>query len=96
LVLCTDGLTNQVEDREIESVVRAAPPEEAAQALVDLAKERGGRDNITVLLVRAGLEDVNDGAPDGRRPSALLWARLSLGAAVLLLLLALVLRSLPL
>jgi protein phosphatase len=51
-VLCSDGLTNQVLDEEIAHIVSMMPPESAAQALVQLANERGGPDNITVLLVR--------------------------------------------
>lgn len=51
-VLCSDGLTNQVLDEEIAHIASVMPPEEAAQALVRLANERGGPDNITALLVR--------------------------------------------
>ena len=50
-VLCTDGLTNHVEESEIADVVRKHPPEEAADELVSLAKTRGGADNITVQIV---------------------------------------------
>jgi protein phosphatase len=51
-LLCSDGLTNQVLDQEIASIVMQMRPEVAAQALVRLANERGGPDNITALLVR--------------------------------------------
>ncbi len=52
VVLCTDGLTNAVEDHEIvELVIEAAGPEEAVKKLIDKANERGGRDNITVQLL---------------------------------------------
>lgn len=54
LVLCTDGLTNYVRDAEIEAIVRQNSARDAGQILVDLAKERGGRDNITVMIVSAG------------------------------------------
>jgi serine/threonine protein phosphatase PrpC len=50
-VLCTDGLTNHVEEREIADVVRRASPEGAADELVALARKRGGADNITVQIV---------------------------------------------
>lgn len=50
LVLCTDGLTNLVEDREIISTIHNTPDVQAAcDKLVDMAKERGGFDNITVI-----------------------------------------------
>jgi protein phosphatase len=52
LVLCSDGLANLVEDREILEVVRKHPIEEAPRHLVDLANDRGGDDNITVVAVK--------------------------------------------
>jgi PPM family protein phosphatase len=51
-VLCSDGLFNEVSDDQIASVLRRlADPAEAANELVRLANEAGGRDNITVLVV---------------------------------------------
>jgi serine/threonine protein phosphatase PrpC len=53
LLLCTDGLTNVVDDREIlQLVTRHREPGEAARRLVRLANQRGGRDNVTVLVAR--------------------------------------------
>lgn len=53
LLLCSDGLSDMVSAEEIASVLgRNAPPQEAAQALVDLALHHGGRDNVTVVLAR--------------------------------------------
>jgi protein phosphatase len=53
LLLCTDGLTRHVEDAEMVSVLECHPvPEDACRALVDLALERGGKDNVTVVLGR--------------------------------------------
>jgi len=49
-LLCSDGLTGRVEDEEIGAILASLPPQEAAQALVDLANLRGGPDNITVLI----------------------------------------------
>jgi len=51
LLLCTDGLTGRVADQEIAALVNDHPPEEAVRLLVALANERGGNDNITVLIV---------------------------------------------
>ena len=51
-LLCSDGLSGQVEDDEIGCLLGALPPGEAIQALVDLANLRGGPDNITVIAVR--------------------------------------------
>jgi serine/threonine protein phosphatase PrpC len=55
LVLCSDGLTTLVKDAEIRDVVvRSGRPEIAARELVDLANERGGNDNITVVVAGVG------------------------------------------
>ena len=51
-LLCSDGLTNEVTADEIGAVVGAFSPEEACQYLVDLANIRGGRDNVTCLIVQ--------------------------------------------
>jgi protein phosphatase len=50
LSLCTDGLTTFVEDQEILIIAAGNSPQAAADKLVDLANERGGNDNITVLI----------------------------------------------
>lgn len=68
LLLCSDGLTSMIsEDRVTEILAGAQPLEAAAQALIDEANRAGGRDNITVVLVR--LEEVEVGA-DGTRDHA--------------------------
>jgi protein phosphatase len=61
-LLCSDGLTTMVSEEELASLLRGhANLRDAGKALIAAANEAGGRDNITVLLVR--LEDVNAGAP---------------------------------
>ena len=52
LVLCTDGLWGQVQEEELAQVVGSNNPSEACHALVGMAKERGGPDNITVQVLR--------------------------------------------
>ena len=52
LVMCTDGLTNLVEDGEILHMVSMYLPDGACKRLVALARERGGPDNITVIVAR--------------------------------------------
>jgi len=54
LVLCSDGLHDLVDDEEIGEIVAGSTPDEAARALVELACERGGFDNVTVAVVTAG------------------------------------------
>jgi serine/threonine protein phosphatase PrpC len=57
LVFCTDGLTKHVSDAEIESFcARALPAEELGRGLVDLALERGGSDNVTIVIAQAPLK----------------------------------------
>ncbi len=51
LVLCSDGLTGHVEPSEIQMIVQDHSPSAAAMALVETANERGGRDNITALVL---------------------------------------------
>ncbi len=50
LILCSDGLHGYLLDGEID-VYGAKEPEASCQALIDLANSRGGRDNITVMVV---------------------------------------------
>ncbi len=53
LLLCTDGLTGMVTDERITAVLQASPtPKAAAEQLVVLANENGGRDNVTVVVAR--------------------------------------------
>lgn len=52
-LLCTDGLTNHVEDHEIPKLIGdESDIQELCQSLVDLANQRGGEDNTTVLAIR--------------------------------------------
>ena len=52
LLMCTDGLWGQMTDAEIAGILASNGPEQAAQALVQLAKDHGGPDNITVQVLR--------------------------------------------
>ncbi|VGO11936.1 Serine/threonine phosphatase stp [Pontiella desulfatans] len=54
-ILCSDGLSNMVSDSRIGEIVgakKAGSPESIAQTLVDEANKMGGRDNISVVVVR--------------------------------------------
>ncbi|MBL7661537.1 serine/threonine-protein phosphatase [bacterium] len=51
LVLCSDGLYSLVSDKEISQVVTSRSPQDACVDLVELAKSRGGFDNITVVIL---------------------------------------------
>ena len=57
LMLCTDGLTDMLDERMIAKVVSLAgkkPPRQLGQLLVRAALEAGGEDNVTVLLIKVG------------------------------------------
>jgi serine/threonine protein phosphatase PrpC len=52
-ILCSDGLANLVDDKEIREIVAAAAEiKETPKKLIELANERGGDDNITVIVVK--------------------------------------------
>jgi PPM family protein phosphatase len=64
LLLCSDGLTSMISEDQVAAILgRSRRLESAAQALINEANQAGGRDNITVVLVR--LEDVQSGADGG-------------------------------
>ena len=57
-VVCSDGLTNEVLDAQIASLLgEVADVQAAAQALVDAAVANGGRDNVTVIVVEVEATD---------------------------------------
>ncbi|MBX7149739.1 Stp1/IreP family PP2C-type Ser/Thr phosphatase [bacterium] len=51
LLLCSDGLSNMVEDGDIEKIVTTHSPKEACKKLVDAANQGGGEDNVSVVIV---------------------------------------------
>jgi len=56
ILMCSDGLTKHVTDAEIESYCRnLKSSEQVARDLLNLALDRGGRDNITIIAARAPL-----------------------------------------
>lgn len=52
LLMCTDGLHGLVSDQELLAITAANGPADACRALVEMAKSRGGHDNITVQILR--------------------------------------------
>ena len=51
-LLCSDGLNKELSEKEIGSVIESYDPEQATQELIDLSLQHGGRDNVTVALIR--------------------------------------------
>ncbi|GAA4760548.1 PP2C family protein-serine/threonine phosphatase [Citricoccus nitrophenolicus] len=63
LMICSDGLTSEVSDEDIrQQLADRNSPQDAVDALIRLALEGGGRDNITVIVV-----DVEDTDAEGER-----------------------------
>ena len=58
ILMCSDGLTNMLEDEEIRMIVNGQRDVvEMAQKLVDAANDQGGRDNIAVILIEPFASD---------------------------------------
>jgi PPM family protein phosphatase len=96
LLLCSDGLSSMVSDEDIASAANAEEdPQQAAEALVELALEAGGEDNITVLVIDLRSEDSppppqrSDTAPTPAAvtPTSRRGSRRWLGALLLLVIL---------
>ena len=51
VILCTDGLTNELSDEEIYKIVKTSAQEEVPENLIKEAKTRKGADNITVAVI---------------------------------------------
>lgn len=51
-ILCSDGLSNKVSPEEMIEIVQSQPSRQACQTFIDKANERGGDDNITVIVIK--------------------------------------------
>ena len=61
-LLCSDGLSNYLQSQdEILSTIRGTPFEAIPKRFVDLANSRGGKDNITSLMVKINTKEQSDG-----------------------------------
>lgn len=61
ILMCSDGLTNMVEDSEIKRIVLGQRDiVEKAEKLVETANQNGGRDNITVVLIEPFSDEVKE------------------------------------
>ena len=68
-LLCSDGLTNELEPEQISEVLMTVPdPQVAADLLVRAARTHGGSDNITVVVVDVVLDDAEEDG-DGVEPA---------------------------
>ena len=62
-LLCSDGLSGQVADEEIGLLLKELPPRDACTARVGLTLVRGAPDNVTVIVAKAGEEEVSANVP---------------------------------
>jgi protein phosphatase len=83
-VLCSDGLSGQVDDAEIGAVASNLSPAEACRFMVDLANLRGGPDNITLIIVRVGTRLATAPPPRGPWHARFPWPLLALLLGALL------------
>ncbi len=51
-VVCTDGLSNMVSDEEIKIISINNPPKKAVEKMIEIAKERGAPDNLTIEVIK--------------------------------------------
>ncbi|MGH9563680.1 MAG: PP2C family protein-serine/threonine phosphatase, partial [Terracidiphilus sp.] len=68
VLLCSDGLTRELTDAQIAAVLseRADDAQEIASELVEAAKQAGGGDNITAIVLRPAVKTVGALARMGR------------------------------
>ena len=58
LLLCSDGLTDKVKDDELAAVIQSTMDmKDSGQELIDLANERGGEDNISLIIIQYEKKD---------------------------------------
>jgi protein phosphatase len=71
ILLCSDGLSDLVNQEEIKEALKSQPREKALDSLIDLANQRGGHDNITAIVmeVPGGMEKtrISQARPRRRR-----------------------------
>lgn len=70
-LLCSDGLTGYFHDGEIEGLLKSCNPDNLAELcdhLVDTTNARGGKDNVSVVMVRCIENELQDFEPDGLFP----------------------------
>lgn len=61
LLLCTDGLYNELREREISEIIEENDDmQDVCNLLVNTANDNGGNDNITVVCIKATEEDINE------------------------------------
>jgi protein phosphatase len=60
VLLCTDGLTNSLSDLEMYEIIKSNTNTNACHKLIEISKEKGGRDNITVIIFEGECKNDRD------------------------------------
>ena len=61
ILLCSDGLTNMLEDEEIRQILtKDSSLKDRAEELVETANRNGGRDNISVIVIEPSADEVEN------------------------------------
>ena len=58
--MCSDGLSNMIEDDRLFDVINANNVEDSVKILIEEAKKNGGYDNITAIVIEPQIEEVNE------------------------------------
>ncbi len=59
MLMCSDGLSNMVEQHEIEEILKKSMTlQQTAETLIDAANENGGKDNIAVVVIKPDADEV--------------------------------------
>ena len=65
LLLCCDGVIAHLTDEDIHKIINDSPdPQSACQKIVDTANERGGSDNISLIILSSEGSDIKEPEPD--------------------------------
>lgn len=80
ILICSDGLSNMLDDNQISSVLTSESVQGAVRVLIGKALEKGGNDNITAILLRIASQpphrDLQEGADEVNVPAPGLFNRL--------------------
>jgi protein phosphatase len=98
ILLCSDGLTRHVSDREINDAISQEPLQTVAELLMREARQRGGEDNISVVVIQFGEAGsrarantaVTSSVPASKTQRSALWLYTGFLAAFMILLIILV------
>ncbi len=84
LLLCSDGLTDEVDDNQIAEILASTcKPQEICDQLINAALRNGGRDNITTIVIKAGNRAPKKPGEDSLSANWLISAGVLITAALL-------------